>query len=254
MLDLSIIEVTFTTMSPRLISSAARLKACSFSLVIPKIPSSSILIFLAIFAHLDVVVHLAYHQLLPIWMSVTLLTVEGEWNSKMPLAIFVLLTIGTLTLLILILLKFFMKQTDGALKQDCGGLTLTLEKRCHFPRRDWKLFFLLSSCETRSWLSYDHSRISRRERDYTYVERGTQEQVVWQNTLPRSIRACQTPHQKPVRILIMTLAQHCPILVPQPRHQSHLQEPSKRSPWACMRGWRRWRGRREKLRPISKTT
>ena len=76
MLDLSIIEVNFTTMSPRLISSAARLKACSFSLVIPKIPSSSILIFFAIFAHPDVVVHLAYHQLLPIWMSVTLLTVQ----------------------------------------------------------------------------------------------------------------------------------------------------------------------------------
>ena len=76
MLDLSIIEVTFTTMSPRLISSAARLKACSFSLVIPKIRSSSILIFFAIFAHPDVVVHLAYHQLLPIWMSVTLLTVQ----------------------------------------------------------------------------------------------------------------------------------------------------------------------------------
>ena len=48
-------------MSPRLISSAARLKACSFSLVIPKIRSSSILIFFAIFAHPDVVVHLAYH-------------------------------------------------------------------------------------------------------------------------------------------------------------------------------------------------
>ena len=93
-------------------------------------------------------------------------SVEGEWNSKMPLAIFVLLTIGTLTLLILILLKFFMKQTDGALKQDCGGLTLTLEKRCHFPRRDWELFFFLSSGETKSWLSYDHSRISTRERDY----------------------------------------------------------------------------------------
>ena len=167
MLDLSIIEVTFTTMSPRLISSAARLKACSFSLVIPKIPSSSILIFLAIFAHLDVVVHLAYHQLLPIWMSVTLLTVEGEWNSKMPLAIFVLLTIGTLTLLILFLLKFFMMQADGALKQDCGGLTLTLEKRCHFPRRDWKLFFLLSSGETRSWLSYDHF-VFRDENEITY--------------------------------------------------------------------------------------
>ena len=135
MIDLSIIEVTFTTMSPRLISSAARLKACSFSLVIPKIPSSSILIFLAIFAHLNVVVHLAYHQLLPIWMSVTLLTVEGEWNSKMPLAIFVLLTIGTLTLLILFLLKFFMMQTDGALKQDCGDLTITLEKGAIFDTK-----------------------------------------------------------------------------------------------------------------------
>ena len=69
MLDLSIIEVTFTTKSPSIISSAA----CSFNLVIPKIRSSSILIFLAIFAQLDVVVHLAYHQLLPNWISVTLL-------------------------------------------------------------------------------------------------------------------------------------------------------------------------------------
>ena len=50
MLVLSIIELTFTTMSPRIISSAARLKACSFNLVIPKIRSSSILIFYAIFA------------------------------------------------------------------------------------------------------------------------------------------------------------------------------------------------------------
>ena len=132
----SIIELTFTTMSPGIISSAARLKACSFNLVIPKIRSSSILIFFAIFAHLDVVVHLAYHQLLPIWMSVTLLTVEDEGNLQIPLAIFVLLTIGTLTLLILFLLKFFMKQMDGALKQDCGGLTLTIEKRCHFSTHD----------------------------------------------------------------------------------------------------------------------
>ena len=50
----------------------------------------------------------------------------------MPLTIFVLLTIGTLTLLNLFLLKFFMMQTNGALKQDCGDLTITLEKRCHF--------------------------------------------------------------------------------------------------------------------------
>ena len=44
-------------------------------------------------------------------------------------------------------------------------LTLTLERRCNFLRRDWELFFLLSPGETRSRLSYDHSRISRRERD-----------------------------------------------------------------------------------------
>ena len=70
------------------------------------------------------------------------------------------------TLLILFLLKFFMKQTNGALKQDCGGLTLTLEKKCHFLRRVSDSFFGLSSGKTRSWLSYEHSPISRRERDY----------------------------------------------------------------------------------------
>ena len=70
-----------------------------------------------VFAHLDVVVHLAFHQLLPILMSVTLLSVNGKWNPKT--AALVLLTIGTLTLF---LLKFFMKQTDGALKQDCRGV------------------------------------------------------------------------------------------------------------------------------------
>ena len=178
MLDLSIIEVTFTTMSPRLISSAARLKACSFSLVIPKIRSSSILIFFAIFAHPGIVVHLAYHQLLPIWMSVTLLTVEGEWNSKMPLAIFVLLTIGTLTLLILFLLKFFMMQTDGALKQDCGDLTLTLEKRCHFryeienyfscshlARRDCDYHMIIFVFRDKNEITYCCSHVSRRDRD-----------------------------------------------------------------------------------------
>ena len=80
MLDLSIIaEVTF--MSPRIISSAARLKACSFNLVIPRIHSSSILIFSAVVGHLDIVVHLAYHQLLPIWMSVTLFSVVSSLSS-----------------------------------------------------------------------------------------------------------------------------------------------------------------------------
>ena len=43
-------RLTFTAMSLRIIFSAARLKACSFNLVIPKIRSSSILIFYAIFA------------------------------------------------------------------------------------------------------------------------------------------------------------------------------------------------------------
>ena len=60
--------------------------------------------------HLDVVVHLAVHQPLPILMFVTLLTVDGEWNPKT--TALTLLTIGTLTLS---LHKFFMKQTDGAL-------------------------------------------------------------------------------------------------------------------------------------------
>ena len=50
-------------------------------------------------------------------MSFTLLAVNGKWNPKT--AALVLLTIGTLTLF---LLKFFMKQTDGALKQDCRGV------------------------------------------------------------------------------------------------------------------------------------
>ena len=38
-------------MFPRIISSAARLKACSFNMVIPKIHSSSILIFLDLESH-----------------------------------------------------------------------------------------------------------------------------------------------------------------------------------------------------------
>ena len=67
--------------------------------------------------HLEVVVHLAFHQLLPILMFVTLLTVDGKRNPKT--TALTLLTIGTLTLS---LLKFFMKQTDGALKQVCHGV------------------------------------------------------------------------------------------------------------------------------------
>ena len=67
--------------------------------------------------HLDIVVHLAFYQLLPTLMPVTLLTVDGKWNPKT--AALVLLTIGTFTLF---LLKFFMKHTDGALKQDCRGV------------------------------------------------------------------------------------------------------------------------------------
>ena len=50
-------------------------------------------------------------------MSFTLLAVNGKWNPKT--AALVLLTIGTLTLF---LIKFFMTQTDGALKQDCRGV------------------------------------------------------------------------------------------------------------------------------------
>ena len=161
MLDLSIIEVTFTTMSPRIISSAAWLKACTFNLVIPKFRSSSILIFLVVLAHL------------------ALLSISPTTNScqfgcpslcfqRMVSGIqsFVLLTIYTLTLLILFLLKFLMKQTDRALKQDCRGLTLTLKRRCKFARWDWELSFLLSPGETIWRLSYNHSRILRRERDF----------------------------------------------------------------------------------------
>ena len=74
-------------------------------------------------------------------MFVTLLTVDGKWNPKT--AALVLLTIGTLTLF---LLKFFMKQTDGALKQDCRGVNnkhhaaerwnLSLSKESHSHSRE----------------------------------------------------------------------------------------------------------------------
>ena len=44
-------------------------------------------------------------------------------------------------------------------------ISLTLERRCNFRDEIENLFFLLSPGETRSRLSYDHSRILRRERD-----------------------------------------------------------------------------------------
>ena len=48
-----------------------------------------------------------------------------------------------------------MMQTDGALKQDCGDLTLTLEKRCHF-RYEIENYF---SC----------SHLARRDCDYHMI-------------------------------------------------------------------------------------
>ena len=111
-------------------------------------------------------------------MSVTLLTAgDGEWNSKM--AIFVLMTIGTLTLLIFFLLKFFMMQTDGALKQDCGDLTLTLEKRCHFryeienyfscshlARRDCDYHMIILVFRDKNEITYCYSHVLRRDWDF----------------------------------------------------------------------------------------
>ena len=68
-------------------------------------------------------------------MSFTLLAVNGKWNPKT--AALVLLTIGTLTLF---LLKFFMKQTDGALKQDCRGVY----NKYHAAER-WDLEFVFKT-------------------------------------------------------------------------------------------------------------
>ena len=97
----------------------------------------------------------------------------------MPLTIFVLLTISTLTLLILFLLKFFMMQTDGALKQDFGDLTLTLEKRCHFryeienyfscshlARRDCDYHMIILVFRDENEITYCYSHVSRRDRDF----------------------------------------------------------------------------------------
>ena len=50
---------------------------------------------------------------------------------------YVLLTIGTLTLF---LLKFFMKQTDGALKQDCRGVN-----NKHHAAENWDLEFVFQT-------------------------------------------------------------------------------------------------------------
>ena len=88
-----------------------------------------------VLAHLDVVVHLAFHQLLPILMFITLLIVDGKWNPKMDAL--VLLTIGTLSLF---LLKFFMKQMDGALKQDCLGVN-----NKHHAAETWDLEFVFQT-------------------------------------------------------------------------------------------------------------
>ena len=90
-------------------------------------------------------------------------------------------TILPLTLLILFLLKFFMMQTDGALKQDCGDLTLTLEKRCHFryeienyfscshlARRDCDYHMIILVFRDENKITYCYSHASRRDRDFRY--------------------------------------------------------------------------------------
>ena len=86
------------------------------------------------FAHIGAVVHQAFHQLLPILMFITLLTVCGYWNPKTA-ALFLL--IGTLTPF---MLQFFMKQTDGALKQDCCGLD-----NKHHAAEKWDLEFVFQT-------------------------------------------------------------------------------------------------------------
>ena len=61
-----------------------------------------------------------------------MMEVDGKWNPKT--ATLVLLTIGTLTLF---LLKFFMKQTDGDLKQDYRGVN-----NKHHAVERWDLEFV----------------------------------------------------------------------------------------------------------------
>ena len=61
-------------------------------------------------------------------MFITLLIVDGKWNPKTEAL--VLLAIGTLSLF---LLTFFMKQMDGALKQDCLGVNIKHHANYHRP-------------------------------------------------------------------------------------------------------------------------
>ena len=74
---------------------------------------------------------------------------SSKWNPKT--APLVLLTIGTLTLF---LLKFFMKQTNGALKQDCLGVN-----NKHHAAERWDLEFMFQTPQkvfsntTKSYLS-----------------------------------------------------------------------------------------------------
>ena len=68
-------------------------------------------------------------------MFITLLIVDGKWNPKTEAL--VLLTIGTLSLF---LLKFFMKQMDGALKQDCLGVN-----NKHHTAETWDLEFVFQT-------------------------------------------------------------------------------------------------------------
>ena len=68
-------------------------------------------------------------------MFITLLIVDGKWNPKTEAL--VLLTIGTLSLF---LLKFFMKQMDGALKQDCLGVN-----NKHHAAETWDLEFVFQT-------------------------------------------------------------------------------------------------------------
>ena len=64
-----------------------------------------------------------------------MMEVDGKWNPKT--ATLVLLTIGTLTLF---LLKFFMKQTDGDLKQDYRGVN-----NKHHAAERWDLEFVFQT-------------------------------------------------------------------------------------------------------------
>ena len=70
-----------------------------------------------------------------IYMFITLLIVDRKWNPKTEAL--VLMTIGTLSLF---LLKFFMKQMEGALKQDCLGVN-----NKHHAAETWDLEFVFQT-------------------------------------------------------------------------------------------------------------